>query len=295
MDHLKPVFATLWLVNAIILTEAQTSRKINCLDDQFKANGVINNIRVTCCIPNTLRGRARCTINSGYTTNATKPTTTTQRQVTINTQFITRTRTIINITAIPPRTTPFTTTTNLTTTTATPITTTDEEENEGSGDETNTGTVEEGQDLENPATTGLSIGIPLVVLAAVVVAVLLIRLRYKRKKEATVGDVTNLTGNGRVFVKPTMGGTSSQNDGEYQDFEKNVRTSPPVETYDSLHLYGNTVEPPHAYEQVPEKRDPPSYEALHVYSNSQVQQRDYDIPTPRVLYANLQVHSQNKR
>ncbi|XP_069134156.1 uncharacterized protein [Argopecten irradians] len=299
MDYMKLTLTTLWIACVIALTQIQGSQSQTCPDGHFRAEGTFNGIRVTCCIPNTLRGTARCTRKGGYTKiQTTHPPLTTPKLDTVNTlrpntrPIITRPTVTLRTTTTTPTTTTCETPSTAAATTDPPNPTTDEDE--GSGDETNTGNVEEGKDEENRTAAGLSIGIPLVVLVAVVVAVLLLRVRYKRKKMSPNGDLTNLTENGRVFVKPTMGNAISQND-EYQDFEKNVPTSPPLDTYESLHLYGNAVEPQHSYEQVPDKRDPAMYEALHVYGNAQMGQADYDVPTSRVLYANLKGHSQSKR
>ncbi|XP_060065069.1 uncharacterized protein LOC132545397 [Ylistrum balloti] len=280
MDYLKPSFVMLLLVHFSYLTEAQ--RRINCTEGTTRQTLVINNIRVACCIPDSLRGIARCVKDNVYVTDAPITVTTTKRQITtvVRTEITTNTITT---------TEPLVTTTPTTTTVA-PTTTQAEDVTEGSGEETNVGNAEEGDEQDNPASTGLSIGIPLVVLAAVVMAVLLLRVRYKRKKNP-LDDTKNLTSNGRVYVKPAAEGATSQDNESYQDFEQNVSTSPP-EAYDSLHLYGNTMEPQHAYEQVPEKRDKVSYESLHMYSNSNIGQSDYDTPTTRPIYANLTVQSQ---
>ncbi|OWF51937.1 uncharacterized protein LOC110448428 [Mizuhopecten yessoensis] len=296
MKYLRPELATLLLIYLLKLTDAQSA----CPDDQIRIYVLINKIRFTCCVPRAVRTVARCTKTGGYVTVTTTPPMTTLRLITKDQTFITRPIVTANIlstlkqtttTNTPTMTTQTTQTTPTTITTIPETTTSGNDEDEGSGDETNLGNVGEGQDEPDSASTGLSIGIPLAVLAVVVAAVLLVRVRYKRKKEVN-GDTNKLTANGRVFVKHPKGDNSAANDAEYQDFEQNVRTSPPQDTYDSLHLYGNTAETPHAYEQVPEKRDTLPYESLHVYSNSHMGQPDYDTPTSRVMYANLKVQFQ---
>lgn len=291
MTYLKYSVSLVLLLTVAEYTKAQTK----CEDGRISVQGSLNGISFFCCIPQRLQGRARCVQVGKYVTDAPTTVSPTSPSILITKPKLTM---VFNSTTTPvptqtPSTTPTTPTTTPTTTpitepttepNTTPTPTTTEDDYETSGD------TAESQESENSAITGLSIGIPLVVVSLVIVSVLLLRLRYKRKKtsDGVLPRTVDVEANGNVYKRAEE---DSAADGVYREVEHQASASAVPPTYDSLHLYGNAPGTDRAYEQL-NAGVVQDYEQLHMYSNTrtgETNNSNYDtVPSqPQPMYANV--------